>query len=534
MNTLKQKPASPKLFLGVAIAIPVVFFLVLEGTLRLLGFGTDSPLFIENPSHQDYMLAQPTIIQRYFPEGFAPSVTLEPTFFLKQKPDNGFRVVVQGGSTAAGYPYGLGASLAGMLERRLRQSLPEHEVEVINVAMSAVNSYFLLDTADEIIETQPDLVVIYAGHNEYLGIFGVGSTFTAFEQPWVMRSVLALRNLALFDALQSVVTQLQIPKNDGKPSSRTLMSKVAKHKEIPLDSDLYRAGLIQFEKNMNALLAKYDNAGIPVVISTIASNLSDHAPFVSAKGQESADSYFNQAKLALKTGKPKQALNLFIDAKDHDLLRFRAPEAINNIIEELSAQNNITLADSYQAMTRRSPNGIVGNSLMLEHLHPNVPGYFVIANTVYEAIRGTKLAQPFNTVDANTAWQNRPITVAEEYYGFAQVQTLMSDYPFTDSPTEVKLPAPADWQQKLGREYFEGKRDWVSTIKGLRDGYLQTNNQAMWLKTTLLLADALPHDGLINSQAMEGLQKMGFEQEADYYERRAQRAGLVSLSTVNN
>ena len=45
--------------------------------------------------------------------------------------------------------------------------------------MAAVNSYVLLDFVDEILDVDPDAVLIYAGHNEYLGVFGVASGLTA-------------------------------------------------------------------------------------------------------------------------------------------------------------------------------------------------------------------------------------------------------------------------------------------------------------------------------------------------------------------
>ena len=535
-----QKPSQKPLYLVIAFALPVVFFLLLEGGLRLADFGQDEPLFIENPSHNDYLLARPDVIGRYFPEGYAPRVTLEPTFFLKDKPDNGFRIVVQGGSTAAGYPYGLGASLAGMLEHRLRRSLPEHHLEMVNVAMSAVNSHFLLDTADEIIEIEPDLVVIYAGHNEYLGIFGVGSSFTAFEQPKVMRSVLALRKVAIFDALQTFITKLQNPQpqtpsapdsKTGDNSRRTLMSQVAKHKNIPFDSPLYHAGIAQFQQNMSALLDKYTEAGIPVVIATVASNIKDHQPFSSEAGPHSANSFYQQGLNALASGQVNTALGLLTKAKDCDLLRFRAPEVLNEKIKQLGQRDNVFVADVKRAMEQRSPQGLVGNNLMLEHLHPNVSGYFVLANSVYDAIRNADLVSPFNPINVNTAWRERPITVAEEYYGFAQVQKLMSDYPFTDTPKPLSLPTPADWQQQLGRAYFDGRTDWLTMMKQLRAGSRPRGDKALWLKITRLLAAALPHDGLINSQAMDALNELKRPHEAYYYEQRALRAGMVPLNT---
>ncbi|WP_218310702.1 hypothetical protein [Alteromonas antoniana] len=112
-------------FLLITLAIPVVFFILLEGGLRLAGFGGKAPLFIENPAHPDYLLPRPNILNRYFPDGHAPRVTMETNFFLKEKPADGLRLIVQGGSTAAGFPYGLGASLAGMLDNRLRQTYPQ-------------------------------------------------------------------------------------------------------------------------------------------------------------------------------------------------------------------------------------------------------------------------------------------------------------------------------------------------------------------------------------------------------------------------
>ncbi len=75
-----------------------------------------SRCLLENPAHPDYLLPRPDILSRYFPDGHAPRVTMETNFFLKEKPENGLRLVVQGGSTATGFPYGLGEpSLAGML-----------------------------------------------------------------------------------------------------------------------------------------------------------------------------------------------------------------------------------------------------------------------------------------------------------------------------------------------------------------------------------------------------------------------------------
>ena len=547
------------IFRGITLAIPILFFAILEFALRIAGVGESKPLFIENPAHKDYILPRPDVMARYFPaKAKIPSVTLEANFLLKQKPKDGIRIFVQGGSTAAGYPYGLGASLAGMLDHRLKRSLPNHHVEVVNTALSAVNSFTLLDLADEIIEQQPDAILIYAGHNEYLGILGVGSSFTLGSSFWVTRSMLWLKDLRLYQLLQNTIfalstsaTETSANQNQNK---RTVMSQVAKHKAIDFQSDLFNAGVKQFENNLAALLNKYRDAGIPVFIATLASNYRDHSPFNSAAipaeiatslsqalsseklaqlsssslSVQSADLHFEIGQRFLQAGNAQLAAKHYELAKEYDLLRFRAPEAMNQVIREASSSKHVYLVDVKERMQQRSEAGIIGKNLMLEHLHPNVEGYFLLADTFYQAIKNSAVFEPFNEISINQAWRDRPLLPAEEYYGFASVLTLVSDYPFTESPQPVKLPPPTDWQQVLGKQRFSKQIDWLTMARESAQRYQKTNNAPMWVKTLQLIADALPHDPLANIRVGELLMKQKRYSEAKYYLQRAKRAGTVS------
>ncbi|WP_100657175.1 SGNH/GDSL hydrolase family protein [Alteromonas flava] len=549
------------LFRAIMLCIPFLFFILFELSLRLLSITPPTPLFIDNPAHADYQLPRPDVLTRYFPpQSGAPNVTLEANFLLKQKPANGFRIFVQGGSTAAGYPYGLGASLAGMLDHRLKASLPGRYVEVINTALSAVNSHTLLDLADEIIAQQPDAVVIYAGHNEYLGVLGVGSNFTLGEQYWLTRAMLWLKDLHTYQLLQRVIYALNPPTNQSsnEQSRRTVMSQVAKHQSIEKDSALYAAGLEQFSSNMQRLIARYQAAGIPVFISTIASNLRDQAPFASQpvpnefsqvkatvtapqalitlatqwQDSTSADLHYQLAKAFEATADMQRAKHHYLLAKEHDLLRFRAPEAINAIIKSLAQESGVYLVDALAALEQRSKDQIIGRNLMLEHLHPNVPGYFVIADAVYQSMSQSGLFRPWQTIDTTTAWQRRPLLPAEEYFGFASIITLMADYPFTDSPKPVALPPPNDWQQTLGLQQFRKQISWLTMAQQSAQRYQAETNLNMLVKTSQLIADALPHDPIANAKAAELLVQQQRTTEALFYALRAQRAGDVSPSTL--
>jgi len=138
-------------------------------------------------------------------------VEIWPVPFPADKAPETLRIFVQGGSSAAGWPYGFGASLAGMLQQRLQASLPERNIEVITTAMTAVNSYTLMDFADEIIAQQPDAVLIYAGHNEYLGVLGVGSAISAGRTRPVVLAYLALRDLRILQLLKHSYLGLTTP-----------------------------------------------------------------------------------------------------------------------------------------------------------------------------------------------------------------------------------------------------------------------------------------------------------------------------------
>lgn len=553
-----MKTTSRKLWLFrlILVLVPLLFILLLEFALRLAGFGGHPPLFIQNPTHPGYMLPRPDIISRYFNESAsAPRVSLEANFFLADKPANGMRLVVQGGSTAAGYPYGLGTSLAAMLDSRLKPTLPEHRVEVINTALSAVNSFTLLDLADEVVAQQPDAVLIYAGHNEFLGIMGVGSNYSVASNYMMTRAVLWLDDFAIYQAIQALVASFGTSSDSStlNENRRTVMSQVARHKEIERNSTRFNAGIEQFERNMSSLIARYKAAGIPVFISTVASNLQHQAPFES-KGvpddfanallkasassitalsnawqtNDSAELHYALAQKALDLDSELIAKRHFTLAKEYDLLRFRAPSEINNIIKKLAKHSGVYLVNSETEFAKRSPAGITGHNLMLEHLHPNVPGYFVIANAFYDALRKSQLFTPWVDVDPNTAWKRRLVLPAEEYYGFASILTLMSDYPFTDEPKPVRLPAPQDWQQQLGKQFFAKEIDWLTMMRRSAERFKATNNADMYAKTLQILADALPHDPIINGQVADLLVSQNRATEALYYIDRAQLAGDVS------
>jgi tetratricopeptide (TPR) repeat protein len=555
-TSIRRKTA----FTLIAIAIPVILLVGVELVLRTLDAAPRAPLFIENPQLPEYSLANPRVVERLFarPEA-APAVSIETGFFRTRKADGGLRLVVQGGSSAAGFPYGYSASLAGMLEQRLRMEFPEREVEVVTTAMSAVNTYALLDFADEIIAIEPDAILIYAGHNEFLGILGVGSALSSSQSPWLTRLILGLRRFALYRSLERALAPDAEAPRPGARDEGTLMARIAAEKRIPIDSRLFERGVEQFRVNLETLLGRYREAGVPVFIGTLASNERDQAPFASA-GDDRPDreDALQEARLRLDDGQPAEALGIvdalidaepadadawyvrgsaltengqhepaaeaFQRARDLDQLRFRAPSVFNDVIRQMADRNDAVVVDVENALRRVGEGSVIGRESMLEHLHPNLDGYFLLADAFHGALVDSGIPGPKSrAVDDERARAAMPVSEVDRWFGRYKVTHLMNHWPFTDVPRETVLPVPRTTEQKLARELYEREIDWTQAHRRLLAAYAKRGDERGYLRTVLVLADAFPFSAPDQYLAGVALGRAGRQLQAVRYLLRADR-----------
>lgn len=271
-------------FVLLMLALPVVFFAILEAGLLAAGFGDSYPLFVTVPGTDIWRMQNREVAHRYFSRQARVPTSIGDAF-LSEKAPGTFRVFVQGGSSAAGYPYYYGGSPSRMLQQRLQQTFPSRRIEVINTAMAAVNSYTLLDFADEIIEQEPDAILVYAGHNEFYGALGVGSAESLGRSRFIVRAYLGLQRWRTVQLLRKGLAWLAgvfADRQAGVVPGATLMERMVGEQEIPLWSPVYLAGIEQYRRNLRELLDAYTDAGVQVFVGTVASNERDHAPFLSA------------------------------------------------------------------------------------------------------------------------------------------------------------------------------------------------------------------------------------------------------------
>jgi tetratricopeptide (TPR) repeat protein len=394
-SDLKPQGIKKILYYAILIALPFLLLIMLEGGLHLFGYGDHLALFVPAPKeYPDHLMCNPKIGQRYFV--MQKTVTRTPNdYFLRKKPSDSFRMFVLGASTAAGFPYGDGLMFSRILQRRLQDTFPERTIEIINTAMTAVNTYTLLDILDEIMDMQPDALLLYAGHNEYYGALGVASMESLGKIPWLVNTYLKLQRFKFFILLRNSIIVLKkwVAGGGEAALTATLMERIVGREAIPFESPHYYRGIVQYESNLSAMIDKTKKRGIPLVISELVSNLRDQPPFFTQDSAAALEAwyYFRQARRLENDGRFLEAKQYYSKAKDRDPIRFRAPAAFNDIIRKLAEQKGIILVPMETYFEENSPDGLIGAHLMLDHLHPNIDGYFLMAEAFYQTLRRKKL-----------------------------------------------------------------------------------------------------------------------------------------------
>ncbi|WP_460671272.1 SGNH/GDSL hydrolase family protein [Larkinella ripae] len=491
------------LFKGIALLLPLLVLVLIEGLLRLVGYGHDYGLFVEDPQRTGYWIMNPHASERYFTETDNATVgNFEP--FRQRKTEGTFRIFVLGESTTIGYPYFHNGSFHRWLHYRLMHTFPDRHFEVINLSLTAVNSYTVFGFAQQLPDYEPDAVLIYTGHNEYYGAMGVGSTSSLGGHPALVRLVLKLREFRVMQALTRALAGIRKTVSGETVNLReNLMKRMAADQQIPLGSDQYQRGIEQFRTNLDGICQVFSEKKIPVFISTLVSNEKGLKPLVSAPGAGSADQQFQVAKQAYEQGNFREAKLKFTQAKELDLLRFRAPEALNQVIRELENRYpEVTTVDTKAVFETHSPHGILGNETLLEHVHPNLYGYALLSDAFYEALKKKRLLVPAENDEISLAQlrQQMPLTPVDSLKGVFEVLILKEGWPFNEPmPPEEKRPKTVE--EQLAGALVVKQISWSDAMQQLLAHYQKANNQRGALQVTEALMLEHPDDPVFYGQA---------------------------------
>ncbi|GAB4024467.1 hypothetical protein [Spirosoma koreense] len=514
------------LYKGIALLLPVLVLALVEGLLRLFGYGHDLRLFIEDPQQKGYWVMNPHASERYFSETENATIgNFEP--FPQHKPEGTLRIFVLGESTTIGYPYMHNGSFHRWLQYRLLHTFPNKDVEIINLALTAVNTYTVYGFAKELVDYEPDAVLVYAGHNEYYGASGVGSTSTLAHNPSVMRLVLKLREFRLVQLINQVVTGIRKAVSGRQVDLReNLMKRMAADQQIPYGSAIYQAGLDQFKTNLTDLCQLLSDHHIPVFVSNLVSNEKDLKPFISlpGNGAASAQVHYQRGNQAYAKGSYAEAKKEYVQAKELDLLRFRAPEAINRIIQEVTAgYPGVTLVDTKRYFEDHSPHGILGQETLLEHVHPNLSGYALLSEAFYDALKKRQLiATGTNEMSFASLRQQMPITAVDSLKGAYEMMILKEGWPFNiPMPPEEKRPKTVE--EQLAGALVVKQITWQEAINQLLNHYVTQKKLGAARQVAEALSLEYPYDAALARQASKLSVSLNESQPAIVYLKKAFR-----------
>ena len=461
--------------LAALVGAPVFFFGLVELGLRLAGFGHPTAFLLPSSNH-----GQKTLVQnnqfgwRFF--GARMSRLPHPISIPREKEPGTIRIFVFGESAAFGDPqprYGLPRMLQALLEPRHRGV----RFEVVNAAMTGINSHAIVPIARDCARTGSDVWVIYMGNNEVVGPFGAGTVFgpQAPALP-LARASLALKATRTGQLLDSWREALQKPP-PGKSEWGGMMMFLNQQvrADDPRLPNVYR----NFERNLADIIRAGRDSGAHVVVSTVAVNLRDCAPFASlhrrritderraewdgffksgAAAQQAgqwreaqeqfraatqlddtfAELRFRLGQCALALGEQGDARDQFAAARDLDALRFRCDSRLNQLIRQAGANRArewVLLADAEGALAAASPSGLPGAEAFYEHVHPTFEGNYILARAIAEQVEH---ALPQLVFASNRPWPDvadcaRRLAYSDRarQLAFSEILGRLTDPPFT-------------------------------------------------------------------------------------------------------
>jgi lysophospholipase L1-like esterase len=526
-------------FRVIAVLLPIVVLLVAELLLRLFHYGHDTSLFIRYPDNPDYWVMNKFAAERYFSDTVNETRgSIEP--FRVEKSANTFRIFVLGESTTAGYPYFHNGSFHRWLTYRLMREYPDIHFEVVNVSLTAVNSYTVLDFGKQVVHYQPDVVLVYAGHNEYYGALGIGSTSHLAHQRWLVLVLLELRKLRLVQLVEHVVASFR--PGDAPDERENLMQRMTARQRIGFGSDDYYAGIRQYRDNMDALCRVMRDAGVPIFMSTLVSNERDQRPFISdSMGGEvaggvsgsgisggrvmAASRAFELGDSAYAAENYSLAKQYYVQAKELDLLRFRAPEAMNGVIVELAGKYpGVHLVDAKLLFETYSPHSILGRETLLEHVHPNLFGYALLSEAFYQSMRRANLfgGRPAEELSFADLLQQMPITGVDSLNGVYTIMMLKTRWPF-DEPLPAGFKRGSSVEEQLAGALAVGRISWMDAMNQLFQYSQRTGDKRMAERAVAAVTLEYPDNATYKIFAGRLCLELGDRKGADFYFRQMRR-----------
>ena len=421
----------------------VLFFGLLEGGLALFGV---QPVSQEDDPFVGFALNVPLFIPSQGVMTTAPNKKdfFNQQSFSKEKPPNTYRIFCLGGSTTYGRPYGDKTSFPGWLRELLPVAERSKNWEVINAGGISYASYRVAQLMEELIDYQPDLFIIYTGHNEFLE----ERTYSQIKElPSVVRSSVsllaktrtwsAMKTALLGVGLSPQSTQENRTKLAGEVDA--ILDKSAGLNRYTRDDPLKKNILQHYQLSLERMVALARSVNAEVTFVSPASNLKDCSPFKSehtegldltdvqrstkilAQAKEEiqgnslhaalnllaagvtldprhAEMQYRRGQTLLALGRYQEAENALRLARDEDVCPLRALTPLPRIVSQVAKEEGAGLVDYIDLLAERmketQDHDILGKEFFLDHVHPTIEGHKILAVALIKEMIKEGIVEP--------------------------------------------------------------------------------------------------------------------------------------------
>lgn len=381
-----------------------------------------------------------------------------------------FRVFALGGSTTHGRPYDWRVAFPNWLQLLLDASRTGQPIEVINAGGVSYASHRVKVLTEELLGYEPDLLVIYTGHNEFLEERAYGDRLRenamlklARRQLSGLRTVRWIRGW--FGAASSgAISEDAADKQQVASEVQTRLDVWDGLNSFTRDEALSQDVVAHFELNLRAMARLAERADVPVIFVAPPSNALGFSPFksehreglgaaqaaefaalVSAAAAELAagnaagalaslgealelDAEFAAVhhligKTQLALGRTQDAEESLARAIDLDVCPLRAPTSIVDAVRRVAAEAGAPLVDLPAVLADRSRSakghGALGNDEFIDHVHPKIEVHQLVAELLADRIvengwlgRGVELS----TTQREAIYGRLMATLDRDYY----------------------------------------------------------------------------------------------------------------------
>ncbi len=438
------------------LAVALALLCAAELALMVAGVGADEPFFVERVDGlgRRWMVSNERVgANWYAPLGWPPAIGIpRPERFPAGEDPDTYRVFVVGGSAAYGALLEDHVTWASQLEAVLEMARGDRRVEVINCGLRGAALSVFPAVVREVTRHDADLIVVYAGHNEYYG---------AHRQPWWRRRRV-VRLLARAAGRRRVGDAAyrdhswygDVPAGiDGAKGTRVGMPLDADH---PPGDPIHEAVVRRFLRDLDRVIAA--SGDVPVLVYTIHGAEREISPLVpgepppgidaallreltasveaepydidprlaervdalAARAPEHAGLAHLQGLVRLARGDAAGAREALGRSIELDGRPVRAKRALDEGIRALARRHGerVRVCDVEEALRRLGDQRILDRHVFLDHVHPTIDAGYVLADAGARALADDPA---LGLGDGPVSWPTREqvrerlgITVADE------------------------------------------------------------------------------------------------------------------------